>query len=261
MTGPRPSPDPRRRLRRLGAGVRARRPRSSPEAGIPLRLSERGWARPAGSVRPRAGYPADVRRVEDESNWPDCDPRACPCPEGDCTLSRYTRAADPAERSPGAKLTATERAVAKRLAGMDVDLSAMAALQNLYRATNAVRNHFEQTVLAPHQLTWTGWIVLWVVWIWEEIETGQVAAEAGIAKGTLTGVVKTLESRGVVQRHHHPEDGRRVLLRLTPAGRRLMSTVFPDFNREETAVTTSLGVDGTSELARLLRTLVLDLDR
>lgn len=199
--------------------------------------------------------------MEDESDWPDCDPRACPCPEGDCTLSRYTRAADPAGRRPGEKLTATERAVARRLAGMDVDLSAMAALQNLYRAANAVRNHLEQTVLAPHQLTWTGWVVLWVVWIWEEIETGHVAAEAGIAKGTLTGVVKTLETRGMVQRHTHPGDGRRVLLRLSPAGRRLMSTVFPEFNREEVAVTARLGADGTSDVARLLRTLVLDLER
>ena len=44
-------------------------------------------------------------------------------------------------------------------------MSAMAAVSNVYRAANAVRNHLERTVLAPHGLTWTGWVVLWVIWI------------------------------------------------------------------------------------------------
>lgn len=165
------------------------------------------------------------------------------------------------EHRGGRRVTATEQAVAKRLAGMDVDLPAMAALQNLYRAANAVRNQVEQTVLAPHQLTWTGWVVLWVVWIWDEIETGHVAVEAGISKGTLTGVLKTLEGRGLLLRHTHPGDGRRVLVRLTPAGQRLMKKVFPEFNRQESAITAGLGASGTADVARLLRTMVLDLDR
>jgi DNA-binding MarR family transcriptional regulator len=158
-------------------------------------------------------------------------------------------------------ISATERAVAARLAGLDIDMTSMATVQNLYRAANAVRNHLEQTVLAPHQLTWTGWVVLWVVWIWEEIETRNVAVEAGISKGTLTGVVKTLEGRGLLLRHVHPADARRVLLRLTPAGQRLMKKLFPEFNRQEAALTASLGPDGTAEVARLLRALVLDLER
>lgn len=167
----------------------------------------------------------------------------------------------PGGRGARGGATATERAVARRLAGMEIDLDAMAALQNLYRAANAVRNHLEQTVLAPHQLTWTGWVVLWVVWIWEEIETGHVAVEAGISKGTLTGVVKTLEGRGLLLRHTHPEDGRRVLLRLTPAGQRLMKRVFPEFNRQEVAITAGLGASGTTDVARLLRAMVIDLER
>jgi DNA-binding MarR family transcriptional regulator len=196
-----------------------------------------------------------------DTDRPDCDPRTCPCPEGACTLSRYTRAVSAGERGGGRRVRATEQAFAKRLAGMDVDLPAMAALQNLYRAANAVRNHLEQTVLAPHQLTWTGWVVLWVVWIWDEIETGHVAVEAGISKGTLTGVLKTLEGRGLLRRHTHPGDGRRVLVRLTPAGQRLMKKMFPEFNRQESAVTAGLGTSGTADVVRLLRTMVLDLDR
>jgi MarR family transcriptional regulator, organic hydroperoxide resistance regulator len=193
---------------------------------------------------------------------PDCDPRTCPCEEGRCTLSRYARAtADAVPGSGGHTLAATEEAVAQRLVGLEVDMSAMAACQNLYRAANAVRNRLERTVLAPHQLTWTGWVVLWVVWIWGDIETRHVAVEAGISKGTLTGVVKTLESRGLLLRQTHPDDARRVLLRLTLAGQQLMLDLFPRFNEQESAVTAGLGESGRGEVAHLLRGVVLELEK
>ena len=97
----------------------------------------------------------------------------------------------------------------------------------------AVRNNFERTVLQPYDLTWTAWVVLWVVWIWQEIETRHVAAEAGISKGTLTGVAATLQRRGLLARRVHPGDGRRVLLTLTDQGSELMDKLFPEFNRAE----------------------------
>src|SRR4051795_7480970 len=137
------------------------------------------------------------------------------------SLSRYARAAEAASRDQASgdfTLEATETAVAGRLQGLEVDVSAMAVVSNVYRAANAVRNHLERTVLAPHGLTWTGWVVLWVVWIWGEIETRHVAAEAGVSKGTLTGVQKTLMAKGLVERTVHPEDARRVLVTLTERG-------------------------------------------
>jgi MarR family transcriptional regulator, organic hydroperoxide resistance regulator len=157
-------------------------------------------------------------------------------------------------------LEATEEAVANRLEGLPIDMSAMAAVSNLYRAANALRNHLERSVLSAHNLTWTGWVVLWVVWIWDEIETRHVAVEAGISKGTLTGVVKTLEGRGLLRRSTHPDDGRRVLLTLTDPGRELMTSVFPAFNRQESAITAGLGADRTGALAQGLRQLVAGLE-
>lgn len=154
----------------------------------------------------------------------------------------------------------TESAVAERLDGLQVDLDALAGIGNLYRAAGATRNHFERTVLAPHDLTWTGWVVLWVVWVWGEIETRLVAAEAGISKGTLTGVVKTLESRALLRRRIHPDDARRVLLSLTLPGRRLMKTLFPAFNEQESFVVRSLTAEELTVLARTLRKIVLNLE-
>jgi DNA-binding MarR family transcriptional regulator len=189
----------------------------------------------------------------------ECDPSTCPCEGRDCTLSRYVRTTQAARGDVSAgehTLEATEQAVAERLAGMPIDMSAMAAVSNVYRAANAVRNHVERTVLAPHDLTWTGWVVLWVIWIWGEVESRHVAAEAGISKGTLTGVQNTLIAKGLVERRVHPDDARRVLLSLTGRGQKLMTTVFPEFNAVEAFVTEDLDERGRLALARSLRAVV-----
>lgn len=157
-------------------------------------------------------------------------------------------------------LAETEHAVAERLRGLPIDVAAMAVVSNIYRAAGAVRNHFERTVLQPSDLTWTAWVVLWVVWIWREIETRHVAAEAGISKGTLTGVASTLERRGLLTRRAHPGDARRVLLKLTEAGGELMDKLFPEFNRAEQFVTADLGDQDKLLLAQSLRAIVQHLE-
>jgi DNA-binding MarR family transcriptional regulator len=169
-----------------------------------------------------------------------------------------TGGGEPGEHST---LAETERAVAERLHGLTLDMPAMAAVQNIYRAAGAIRNHLERSVLAQHGLTWTGWVVLWVVWIWEEIEARHVAAEAGISKGTLTGVLTTLEGRGLVVRATHPDDARRVLVTLTDRGGRLMGDLFPEFNAQEAAVTAPLDPQDRVRLAEMLRSIVRELDR
>jgi DNA-binding MarR family transcriptional regulator len=153
----------------------------------------------------------------------------------------------------------TQHAVAERLAELPIDHDAMAAVGSLYRAAGAVRNHFERSVLADYELTWTGWVVLWVVWVWEDIETRHAASEAGITKSTLTGVVTTLESRGLVQRRPHPADGRRVILSLTARARSLMVELFPRLNAQEVEVLRPLTGRERSVLATALRKIVLGL--
>ena len=171
-------------------------------------------------------------------------------------VSRYAKAVDAAPGQSHYTLAATEKAVADRLAGLSLDMDAMAAVQNVYRAASEIRNHLERTVLAPHGLTWTGWVVLWVVWIWGDIETRHVAAEAGISKGTLTGVTKTLEARGLLHRRTHPGDARRVLLSLTPEAQVLMEEVFPEFNKEEAFVVGGLELRQTRQMTEALRAVV-----
>ncbi|OLB80595.1 MAG: MarR family transcriptional regulator [Actinobacteria bacterium 13_2_20CM_2_71_6] len=150
----------------------------------------------------------------------------------------------------------TEQAVAELLGGLPLDFDAMMAVSNIYRASTAIRHHLEDLVLRTVDLTWTGFVVLWVLWVWGELEARHAAAEAGITKGTLTGVIKTLGARRLVERRGDPDDGRVVRLRLTPAGKRLMRKLFPEFNREEAFVVAALRAPERRRLARSLRDIV-----
>jgi len=150
-------------------------------------------------------------------------------------------------------LNETERQVATKLSGMTLDFDSMAAISNVFRAANATRNFLERTVLAPSGLSWTAFVVLWVSWIWEPIETRTIAEEGGFSKATLTGVLQTLESRGLIKRNRSQEDKRLVLVTLTAKGRKLMVSLFPEFNRHEQEVLSGLSAQQKRELAKALR--------
>jgi len=176
-------------------------------------------------------------------------------------VSHYTRATASAAEASEHTLEETERAAAERMEGLSIDMTAMAAVSNVYRAAGTVRNYFERTVLRSVDLTWTAWVVLWVVWIWGEIESRHVAFEAGVSKGTLTGVARTLEARGLLSRRTHPDDGRRVLIELTDKGGEVMERLFPEFNNAEQFVTSVLDDGERLALAQALRKIVVHLER
>lgn len=150
-------------------------------------------------------------------------------------------------------LNETERQVATKLSGMTLDFDSMAAVSNVFRAANATRNFLERTVLAPSGLSWTAFVVLWVSWIWEPIETRTIAEEGGFSKATLTGVLQTLESRGLIKRNRSVEDKRLVLVTLTAKGRKLMVSLFPEFNKHEQEVLSGLSAQQKRDLATALR--------
>lgn len=152
-------------------------------------------------------------------------------------------------------LAETERQVKDKIGFLSIDFRAMAVASNLFRAATAVRNHFERNVLSKHDLSWTAFVVLWVVWIWEPIETRQIAEEGGFSKATLTGVLSTLENRQLLVRRKSESDGRLVLVDLTVAGRELMQGLFPEFNAGEVEITSMLSNDQKDQLAEMLRSV------
>ena len=158
--------------------------------------------------------------------------------------------------SDESELSQAERDVQSRIGDLDVDFAALAAVSNVFRVATMVRNHMERTVLAPADLSFTAFTVLWVLWVWGEQEARRVADESGISRGTLTGVITTLEGRGLVQRRPHPDDRRSVLMSTTKAGDTLMKRLYPLFNAEEARLTAALSADHKLALADSLRTVM-----
>jgi DNA-binding MarR family transcriptional regulator len=156
----------------------------------------------------------------------------------------------------GEALLPAERKVHERLGHLALDFGAMAVVSNLFRVSTAIRRQMEAAVLAADRLSWTSFVVLWVLWVWGEMESRELADAVGISPPTTTGVVMTLERRGLVQRNRHASDGRRVRVSLTRVGRRKIEKLFPRFNAEESAITAHLPPQDQETLASMLRSLL-----
>ncbi len=153
-------------------------------------------------------------------------------------------------------LNAAEVAVHEALGGLLLDFKALQAVSNIFRVATAVRNHMERSVLSQQDLSWSAFVVLFVLRVWGGQESRHLAAEAGITPATLTGVVDTLVKRNLVTRKPHPEDGRRVMVVPTRQGKRVVDAVMPAFNKEEAAVTAGLSEGERERLAKSLRQIL-----
>ena len=109
-------------------------------------------------------------------------------------------------------LVRAERDVRAAFTGLDLDLTSLSAVSNIFRAATAVRNHMESGVLAQHELSWSAFTTLFVLRVWGEMDARSLASEAGVTAATLTGVMKTLEARQLLRRKNDRADGRRVLV-------------------------------------------------
>lgn len=149
----------------------------------------------------------------------------------------------------------SEMLAERHVSGMTLDLRAMATVSNVHRVAMRLRHHFEQGILRDSRLTWTGFVTLWVLWIWGGMETRWLAEEVDVNRSTLSGVLKTLERRGLVRRRSHESDARLVLAELTPDGESLIEDLFPRFNAEESFVVSRLSPAAQEQLADALRTI------
>ena len=153
-----------------------------------------------------------------------------------------------------------ERRIEEQLGSLPLDFRAMAAVSNLFRSSTAIRRHMEANVLAADRLSWTSFVALWVLWVWGEMEARELAAGVGISRPTASGVMATLESRGLLTRRRDARDGRMVLVSLTGDGRALIEHLFPRFNAEERTVAAALSAKEQESLASMLRTLLRTVD-
>jgi DNA-binding MarR family transcriptional regulator len=69
------------------------------------------------------------------------------------------------------------------------------------------------------------WRVLAAVAVWGPIEAIEVSRRATVDKAAISRAVRALLNKRLLVRSPHEQDGRRMLLELTPAGRRTFTAV------------------------------------
>jgi DNA-binding MarR family transcriptional regulator len=153
------------------------------------------------------------------------------------------------------ELLDAERDIQAVLGNRPLDFASMRAISNIYRAAAAVRRRAERDLLAGVGLSWGGFTILWVLWVWGAMETARLATECDLAKGTLTGMLTTLEKQGRIERTRLESDRRRVRVELTPRGLVTIEELFPRFNDFEAKMTVGLTDGQKAALAALLRTV------
>ncbi len=136
------------------------------------------------------------------------------------------------------------------------DAAAMLVVQNVFRAAAALRGALERDVLAPQDMSFGAFTLLFCLWVWGPLEVREAADRMAVSRPTVSGVADTLERRGLIERRDHEADARRRSLALTPEGERAFASLFPVVNRREGAACRDLEPDEAAELARLLRKLV-----
>ena len=124
----------------------------------------------------------------------------------------------------------------------------------LLKAREAVMSHF-RPILADHDVTEQQWRVIRVLSQAGTLDATEVAEKAFILAPSLTRMLRSLEERGLITRHKDKEDGRRVLLRLAPAGHAVIDEVMPDSRRVYADSDARLGADRVETLLDMLEEL------
>jgi DNA-binding MarR family transcriptional regulator len=136
------------------------------------------------------------------------------------------------------------------------DAAAMLVVQNVFRASAALRASLEREVLAAQDLSFGAFTMLFCAWVWGPLEVREAADRMAVSRPTVSGIADTLERRGLIERRDHESDARRRSLALTASGEDAFAALFPLVNRHEGAACSVLEPEESAELARLLRKLV-----
>ena len=87
----------------------------------------------------------------------------------------------------------------------------------LYRASLATTRAYRE-VLAPWDLTYPQYLVMLVLWEEESVPIGRLGERLQLDSGTVSPLVRRLESMGHVERRRSPDDERSTIVSLTESG-------------------------------------------
>ena len=128
----------------------------------------------------------------------------------------------------------------------------------LYATTRAVTRAYA-TLLADSGLTYPQYLTMLALWGAEEpLTVGDLGHRLRLDSGTLTPLLKRLETAGHLRRHRDTDDERRVLIEVTDQGWQLRDQVA--HVPRELVRLLSLSAEDGAQLRRLLTQLLENLD-
>lgn len=121
----------------------------------------------------------------------------------------------------------------------------------LLRARESVMEQF-RPMLAAHELTEQQWRVIRILAEQGVIDASDMADKAFILAPSLTRMIRTLEERGLICKLKDENDGRRVLLQITPEGLRIIEEVAPESRAIYEQLEARYGLEKLNQLLDLL---------
>ncbi len=110
-------------------------------------------------------------------------------------------------------------------------------------------------LLDAHDINEQQWRVIRVLAEHDSLDATELATRANILAPSLTRMIRALSDRGLIRRDRDRDDGRRVILTITPQGRALIDAVTPGATRIYDGIDTDFGPDRVRQLIALLDAL------
>jgi DNA-binding MarR family transcriptional regulator len=150
--------------------------------------------------------------------------------------------------------TELARLAAEEAADPAVDPLAIQSVIWLFRAYSAVAGA-QAAVLRPYGLSPSAFNVLMALSNTPErlLEPCELAERLLVSRPSMSGLLDTLEGKGMVRRRVHPQDRRRVLVSLTDEGARLATRALRPVHAELEEVFSALDADELDDLVGALR--------
>jgi DNA-binding MarR family transcriptional regulator len=126
--------------------------------------------------------------------------------------------------------------------------ASLALLQVAHELSTALERHFAQFQLSRGRFT----VLMLLRRDLRGLSPAELAEAAGVTRPTMTGLLRALESSGLVLRRSHPEDHRSTVISLAPKAHRLLDRVLPEHFRLQASLMSPLGPTERAELVRLL---------
>jgi len=134
-----------------------------------------------------------------------------------------------------------------------VDVPAVRLFLTVLRAGTDLLNELDG-FLAPFGLRHGRWITLVLLMRSPDLtaKPSVLAAQQGVTRATMTGLLEGLERDGLVDRFPDPEDRRSTLVRLTAEGRALLDRVMPAYYRQVGALMADFSAEDRAAAQRTL---------